>query len=449
MKSGAILISISLSALALSSAFFWSKHLFWLVFIFLVPLFYSILKKPKIVGFTYGLWWGLLFFGTHCYGIVRLILEKGHGPFRIFLGIFFVIYCALHAGLWFWGAQRLARVRAQSINWMALCWLITTMAYFYWVRHGILWPLGSYMGYCAGSPLLVLAEYSMLLQALPIIGEYGLLFALCVMQMSIVLAYIKKSWWHAGLAIMCLVPFFMGLWQSSLYDGTSYVSTLGYVAPPSRSDTLEDQAAYVNEAIYQKLANKPSVTTIIMPETSFLAPLNYHTWIGHSWAEHDVTIAVGSARVIENDEGVQNFTSYFIIKHGRIVQWYDKKNLCPFTEFIPSIFKKFSCCRALFLNECNDYCVSEQSDRLELSPTLTAVPRLCSDIFIGNDHMRNEQEDLPLLVAINDTWFSAVYMRRLMYLFAIFESVRLQRDTIFASHSTGFWISRVGRLITL
>jgi len=447
-------IALASSSLLLSAAFFCPTYFFWFVFIFLIPVFYLAFTHVETLTFTTGFWWGLLFFGAHFYGLMVLLHEKAQGQLRLLAGLVLILYCALHAGLWFCITARFIKMVENSIVWKSCCLLLCTQLYFYWLEFGIFWIFGHVNGYCFASPLLTLAHYPKLLMALPILGTQGLFACLCVMQLLLALAIIKKSYNYVATSLIFLIPFLFGVVKNNNVEIPSYVSKLGYVSPPPKEvDTLFDRAEEINTSIMKKIRSNPKTTTILMPESSMYGSLNQHQeildlWATNALADNNITLIVGSFRT-DNQENV--FVTLYKLRGSRIINHYDKSFLFPFTEYLPDTYKRFKWIRNLFLKENNDFSTKELSPVFfEIEADCFVQPYLCSDLYYSHHHIKKNNENKPILFAVNDSWFSTSYMKRLMFLFAVFKAIEFGQDVMYVGHSFGAWIDHAtGKTINL
>jgi len=128
-----------LSAWLLNAAFFNPHYCSWCVFLFLIPIFYLAIINPSILSFKEGFYWGALFFSFHFYAFGQLIIERAEGRYKLGALLFLIMYCALHAGLWFWSASWLSKNFSKYA--LKFCifffWVLITYCYFYWMQHGV------------------------------------------------------------------------------------------------------------------------------------------------------------------------------------------------------------------------------------------------------------------------------------------------------------------------
>ena len=93
---------ILLSSILFNLSLFFTKKLFFCVFLFLIPLYYLFLEKKNEISYKEGFLWGFLFWSVHFYYLFILINEHAYGSFKFLTIIFLVFYFSLYSGLWFY-----------------------------------------------------------------------------------------------------------------------------------------------------------------------------------------------------------------------------------------------------------------------------------------------------------------------------------------------------------
>lgn len=437
-------ILIAASALLLQSALMWPAQCAWMVFIFLMPLFYRVVRFPLRAPYKEGWWWGLLFYTCHLFALFLVFHEKANGPFRYLAAIIFTLYCSVYAGLWFGINALIARRRSQRA--IVLWWGLGAWMYFYWVAHYMLWPCGHLVGYCFGAPLLPLAAYPSSLYWIVVMGSGALTASLILLQVFALLFLVARKWHYLAITAFCAAPFYCGFFSFKSESIPPYLATLCYVRPPSKSLIHPmDCAEEINMCIAKALQSKPSATCILMPESSFahclnLAPEAIELWGINSLA-NGYSLCIGSSRADTYNE----YNSLFIIKDCRITDCYDKSFLMPFVEYLPNFGKKYSWIRNLFLKDQTETKPKEsRSRKLILTDCLTVDPMICSDLYMqpyGIDTFTHDHS--PILLAVNDSWFSAEYAKELMFLYAVYYAMQNKKDILYIGHRFGCWISNV------
>lgn len=431
------------SAMLLATAFWWPAVCGWFVFLFMAPL-----VAGNRMSFAYGLLWGIVFFGLHYYGLLCVVIERGSGALRVLLLALFLLYSALHAGVWFWITGMLVRVRMSCV-WQGSVQVVVTWAYFFFIRFYLLWGFGACDGYPFAVPLVPLAAYPQWLAALPLLTSYGLLVCLLVVEVAIVHAIVCRERWLLIIACVAFVPFSYGwFFQRGEQGVPAYVDTFGYVAPPVANCPLQC-AQELCYAMQKLLERSPHVKIIFTPESAFPWPLNDNLWAVRLWSDNALLsperkFCVGAYR----REGASAYNSMFYLNNSRIIKYYDKIKLMLFTEYVTPLLQQLTCVQQLFLNNEKGFSATESvREAFVLDDSCVVQPCICSDLFF-NVPVCNGPDDIPFLVLVNDSWFSASYMRDLMFLFARLAALERQRTFIYVGHYAGFWITKTGRVLS-
>jgi apolipoprotein N-acyltransferase len=413
------------------------------IFFFLIPVYLIALSSS--LSFIDGFYWGLLFFSIHLYGLLQLLHERAEGTLRVGAGILFIIYCALNSGLWFWGATFLSSINKTKYL-KCFAWVITTLCYFFWVEQGMLWPFGNAMGYCFGSPLLVLVYYPQTLSIFLHAGPVILLFIISLYAMCCAFLCAHDTI-KTGCVLIIIPIVILNIIKSPQEIMPMCIQNIGYLKPPQENKEPFEQAHEINSELTKLLHKYENLRTVIMPESSFTKPLNLYPDILELWAENalseGINLIIGSPRTNNNDE----YNSLYNVHMSRIINFYDKKTCMPFTEQLPFPWNKFNFCQTLFLKDKKGFSTNENSQNFfTICNNLTVEPKLCSDLFFGPC---NPSNSCPILFAVNDSWISAAYLKRLMHLFAVYKAITLQREIIYISHERGCWITKKGTSIPL
>ena len=439
---------LSCSAALAALSFIYPSYFAFLSCVYLIPLLYVLQKTGATLW--HGFFWGIIFFSLQHLGLIELVWNKGHGHFRLLAIAMLILWSSFHAGLWFLAVKMSFSISSNSLYKTASA---TTATFLFYVYMGsfVFWPLlGVPIGNCLGSPLLPLAQYSVFIYGLSIFGQNILLFCLILAQYALLNYVMQKGRAWLFITGMCMAPFIFGFFKVGR-SAPNWIERIGYIMPPAQ--TIEhplERGAAINRAMQQAVIDRPNVHTFLMPESTCQFCLNEYPEIIELWkinAGKNKTLLVGSPRADQQ----KRFNSLYKIEGGRITKYYDKSLLMPLTEYIPNNLKKFFNTKELFLNNKKEFSTSVNSPHfLEIDAQLTVIPKLCSELFF---YPYNEAADLatyPILFAVNDSWFAMDYLKHLMLLFAIFQSVLLQKEIIYVCHTSAIWIDGyVGHHITL
>ncbi len=425
----------------------------WMVFIFLIPVFYIAFNIKKKISFALGMWWGICFFACHLVAAAIVLMQKAEGSFRLLPWFFFVLYLAAHAALWLYALSHYNN-SCKHISAKILTCSFVTWIYFFYMRYIVFWPCGSLVGYCFSFPLLPLAVNPTYLTAMHIVGSLGLLFLLILGQACLAgfLAGYTKVIGGAFFSIF----FFIFPWKhTTSFHAPAYIQQLCYAQPPPYHiyDPLE-RAEEINIQITKALARKPSALCILMPESSCPFFLNTFPEVIRLWGynalSQDHILCIGSYRA----DACFKYNTLFMIKKCRIIDFYDKSFLMPIVEFIPSFLKKIICIKELFLKSHSEFSPRRGTYKpLLLTKSFYVYPLICSDVYMRPLSLLCEKgtnNNFPILLIVNDAWFSLPYAQKLMFLFAKYYAIENKKDLIYIGHFFGCWISNLtGKTILL
>jgi apolipoprotein N-acyltransferase len=431
-------------------AFAWPSYFFWLVFIFLVPLFYCAISGWGL-SFWHGFWWGALFFCLNWYPFVDFILVQGLSPLRYLVVFVLVVYWALHAGLWFWWAQYLPRFFPyKTMSVRIFGWSMTTFFYFTWLTQVVWWPLGRVEGDLFSFPLLPLAAYPRALSLLFYFSRFGLLALLIVWSALCTLLLVGngRRWIFASL-FACLVPFLYGVLSDSIDDKVPpIIEHIAYVSPHGILNTHPmDRAQEITYRLMDCVRDHYDASIIVMPESTYNFSLNERADVVAMWEAHALqgrTLVVGAHR----SEGNKLFNTAFMIKDKYIIQHYDKNKLAPFTEKVPVGWRACTSLQHLFLKNGENFCEGKSRTNFECADGFIMTPLLCSELFIGEDIQR-QWVAAAYVVLVNDAVFSAPYMRERLVKVAVFKALEFRTNILYVGHFGAVWITHNGTQILI
>jgi len=428
------------SALLGACAFLQPAYCGWFVFIYLIPLFYSIATSSVATNcvhyrFIDGFLWGCIFFGLHMHGLLRVILDHAQGKEAGVLSwILLIIYCSFYSGIWFWLAEKLSSFFVKPIS-RILCWLLITFCFFYFVEHGILWIFGRFEGYPFAVPLLPLAAHPSWLFCLPFFGSSCLTIVLFLIPVFFSLYLVHKSIFYQVSLFFTLLPFLIGwFWHEEKMKVPNWLHKVGVVVPTLVSSNNPFECAQeITYCLMNYCERNHNVRILIMPESSYPFALNEHPEAVGMWAQNvlfdDKILLLGSHR----RSGKKLFNTFYCIKKRRIIFSYDKKHTIPFIEYLPQPWNNSKFLQSLFLNKKEQFNVS-QKPRTPFSPIkkVTMLPYICSELFFAKNKENNQE---PIVCIVNDSWFSACSMRTLLYLVACYKALAWQQDILYVAQS--------------
>ena len=131
------------SAIAYGFSSLLSPYLWWLTFIFPIPLLY--LTRTAYLSFIHGYVWGCLVFALHLSGGIYVIACMAHEswPIGVIIGVIMVLYQALLPGLLFWCAAHINRAcSVQSSTVRLFIWALAIWFFIVWTDWYSMWIFG-------------------------------------------------------------------------------------------------------------------------------------------------------------------------------------------------------------------------------------------------------------------------------------------------------------------
>lgn len=484
---------LPVSAIIFALSLIYPAQLYFLVFVFLVPIFYLAFRYPDYLSFKHGFFWGLTFFVIHFFGYIFMFNNQAYGSFRLLIPVFLAAYCALYSGAWFFLVNLF--VNYSHVNYFhvknscvnnscsrpisTFCsWVIFTYLYFSWIKYGAFWILGRFFGYPFSQPLLPLATCPDVLYFLPVLGKSALLVFIVFFSLFIALFIVCFKSKYLIFALICLGPFVVGQFLNKHQDckeQNQYLDTIGYINP-LKAQTLEgpmDQAQEIYYQMVELLKKNPKITTIIMPESSCQFCLNINKYVIDLWASNilgdsvDLLIGAPYQESLDGQNSVKTYNCLYHISHGNIKKVYKKTSLMPFAEYVPFFWNNFEFCKKLFfqdscpgfsdMSSCGKACMSslgfacgcDKKVCFNCGKNIVFRPLICSDFFtIKRRDIKafSGKSSFVLLVAINDSIFPMQYLRDLMLLHAKVEAISIERDILYVGYYFACLISKCGQM---
>lgn len=408
------------------------------VFFYLTGIFYA--AQRYSISFAHGFLWGVCAYAMHWYALLPMFTEKYAYSWlsAAFLYAGLVGYAALYAGCWFVAARYLSRWFSCHISW-----LIATVGYLWWTHTTMFFITGQWIGYPFTDPLLFLAVMPRLLYTVSYCGTFVLYAAL--IGGSWQLAQIIKNKTFKKCIVFWYVPFLVGFALPQHEEHIPcFVKELAAVHLGQFAPHPLDCAQQIHAAIIATKKRSPAASLFILPESAFPFALNEHNgavqlWQLNTLEEHE-KIVLGA---YYNDDLGASVNALFIIDHMRITDCYVKTKLMPFAEYLPSFFTCFK--KGKKQNEKGWVGrTANPSQLLSLNNNITISPRICFEFFF---HIQNKEisTHTPLLVLVNDSWFTTPYAPNILKLSAIYTALCGNQPIIYIGYKAGFFISKQGK----
>ena len=407
-----------ISSAAFYAASFLTDLCWGVSFICFIPLFiqhFSSYRSALGAGFL----WGLIAYGLTLSALLKVIVQLGEKPISYVYALGFLGYFVFFSMLWCALALFLKRI---TKSWAA-GWFLSSFLYFSWIQTGFFYFLTGYLyGYPLACPLLPLIKVPAFLGLLPLLGWYGLLFALLCMQVGV-------SQKKLVLIFVGSIPFVLSFFifnQTKVCEEQDkkiiMVSHMFYKKTPY------ERAQELYDLLYEMKRLHPYAQMFVLPESAFPFPLNIDQYAQEllTQACGDTYLVLGSHYYcVDSKKKGCLYNSAYVLHQGRILYRYDKKLLLPFFEEQPkqSFFLQKTIAPFLVGKSAFNSRVEEQ-ESCNLPGLGTFSFRICSELLW----------DIPVgqqvLVLVNDSHYDYPYFPPLFRLFAQFQSLE-KRSTLF------------------
>lgn len=341
---------------------------------FFIPYgFLSLIGFPYFVyrlgmqTFLHGFFLGVSIFCIHFLWVLHVLWYHSQAPWWLCcIGYaLFVGYCSATIGVLSWGVGMIVRRMTKFRCGIALCAAIVYLAF---VEYAFFWPIGIPLGYPFLNPVLPLFEC--VKSAVPIRYSYVPPVTNRVINSGV--------WW------------------------SRYVSGVGH-------------------KVYQQLcAVQPTESLVVSPESMFPFSLNKHPecialWSTQMRAEQNWLF--GS--LYTNAQGT--FQVVYCLQGGLIKNFYVKKRLMPFAEYIPRVWNSCKYLRGLFVCPRGLFSVPSGTlgcDYFECDGT-RLIPYVCLEFFCSSlqtfKHHREKNTPCLVLAFVNDSWFPSYFRQWMMW----------------------------------
>ncbi len=445
------------------AAFLFNQWCWWMCGVFLMPLLWCIHTQQTISCVQAG-WWAIIAFGMHATGILYVLVTRGENSYIVGLVcIAFFLYCAVHSSLWIFLLQK----GKQLPYYKALAYRTTlTMAFFWWIDYGFLWPLGTVQGYPLFFPLVPLIQSmfgSVLLGHLNHWIAWGCIIA---MQDYIVYLFIKMQdhrrkkriahaiLWPLILFFICSKVIMKAKQEENVACGElTKDDVVCFVRTPS-SQNPRQHAQDMCEAMMKAARSYPQAYVYIFRESAFPFVLNKHLYALEMWQKN----ALGNGRIMllgsawqDELDGEKTHNCFFCIDECRITHRYEKHHLIPLFEYIPQHLFFKEKLRNLFFQKKELFSPSYAPLRtVAIGKKLYFLPVLCSELFWQNrSSVQEEIKSLiryPLICLMHDGHFKNSGYDKLMVLAARFRACVEQRKIVYVSFFHAYLIDEKGIL---
>lgn len=406
-----LLLKTILSALLFSFAFIYINSFGFLIipaFIVLFILIKDLRSLTQII--LLGLLWGIIAFGLHFAWLYELLLFKTGAGFYLatWLYLFIVFYSEFLSTAYFLITRLLFNFVKNYLFPKIVVFFISTYFFFYFIEKYFLFFLEKNTGYPFLNPLIPLAKYKWFLFL------YSFIFSLNRAPLKPKRDFFKEN------KVIYLKPVVKS------YNNSFNAITAGQM--------IYHQLANLN---LEQYVNKYKNIILLAPETYYPYPLNKNKNTVKLWSNvlpENSYFFLGSQR---REKGGKNrhkiFQTIFLLRLGRIIDFYDKKHRTVFAEKIPSNYKNSEWSKALFLNGKTKFSLGRQKNKtFNLPDGLSILPQVCSEFFYKINLKDTDRVDVVFLF-VNDSWFMP-YFKHVMKNLAVLTCCELGLPIFYINH---------------
>lgn len=412
--------------------FLFSDSLWWLIFIFPVPLLYVTLTHN--LSFIHGYLWGIVVFLLHgCAGIFIVAELAGESWWVGFaMAIMMVMWQALMPAFLFWCASKIVHLFSIESPLLRISLWTTALAFFiFWTDRYCLYIFGMH-GYPFIHTLVLLAQQPALLWMLPILGKQLLTIFFLLVPASIVLVVWYKNLASVLLCVAVVLPWFR---SQPFYEKSIWYKHIKSFPCMIRAHTASGAMNILTYHIKKLIADYPEVSVIVMPESA-LDNIDHNVLHGFCTKVH----LICGACCCEDEN---RYNSLYWIHNGTVHARFNKKYTMLLTEHVAdwmnadwlrNIYFKD---KVVVTRSCNERMP------IKLSDSISFVPYICSELFF-NEYPDDCFPDTPIVAIVNDTLFIDSYMQELLLLLARFKAIQWQRSIVYVSYAYSVFIDRRG-----
>jgi apolipoprotein N-acyltransferase len=484
-------ILLTLSAILYVLPFLYSAALWWLIFIFPVPLLY--ITCTENLSFIHGYIWGIVVFSLHLHAGILIVANLAGDWWWIglLMGIGMILYQALMPAVLFWLATKTTLLFAiKSLLIRILLWTAALALFIFWTDQYCMW-LFDMNGYPFMHPLLPLAQYPSLLQLLPIMGKQLLLLLFLLVPASIVLVISYKN----GVSILlCIIAFVPWIWsaihQPKYANHPNWYKKICSLPCMIRAHTTSGAVRILTNHIKKCITDYPEASIIIMPESAldivdceFLYKANI-ILLNRSELSSALTlnllkgflersrIPFNKFRVSANNRNISGclkgmcyvwhrckkkplhlifgacfyengnyYNSLYWLCNDSLQARFDKKHVMLMTERLANWMNTDWLRKIYFKDDISMTPSCNERKLLQISESVAFVPYICSELFF-NEYPDDCYADQPIIAIINDTLLIDSYMQDLLLLMAKCKAIQWQRDIVYVAYGACVFIDK-------
>jgi apolipoprotein N-acyltransferase len=430
-----------LSTILYALPFLYSAALWWLIFIFPVPLLY--ITCTENLSFIHGYIWGIITFALHLHAGILIVANLAGDCWWVgfLMGMVMILYQAIIPALLFWLATKITLLFViESPLIRILLWTVALVVFIFWTDRYCMW-IFDMQGYPFMHPLLPLAQYSPLLQILPIFGKQLLLLLFLLVPVSIVIMIWYKNYVSVLLCITTLMPWIWSAIHHPKYEnGPSWYKRICSLPCMIRAHTTSGAVRILGNHIKKCINDYPESSIIIMPESAL--DIVDHTVLDKlhgAYLQKPLHLIFGACSC-ENDN---YYNSLYWIHDGTVSLRFDKKHAMLITERMADWMNSDWLRKIYFKDDISITRSCNERKLLQISEPIAFIPYICSELFF-NEYPDDCYPDIPILAIVNDTLLNGSYMHNLLVLLAKFKAIQWHRDIVYVSYGVSVFINKWG-----
>lgn len=398
-----------------------------LVLLAYVPVFLGARNASIKKAFWLGFVTSLIQYAIILYWFV--IAMTVFGGISIWFSVFVLLLACAILAAYIASAFAVAKYLQQRFNWPFFLLLPVTLCSVEYLRNFII--LG---GFPWGTPGYALASIPVLLQSASLVGIYGLVFYVVLVNAAIASAitscFAKQNKWQGIMfaAGSITVAFLLyGNWRLSSEDKTQLDSVQVALLQGNIEQGIKNKAHFYSDAILskyqhmQKQALQQPVDIVVWPEASFPLSVPSRALSLPGLEGPMPTAIIGGVAYQRRGHEVFYYNSAFVVDADKkLVGRFDKNHLVPFGEYVPWPFAKIA---NKFVPGLGVFARGQEFKPILIplahKPALSVGVTICYEgVFpeISRDFVKNGADLLVNLT--NDAWYgvsSAPYQHLNMY----------------------------------
>ena len=438
------------SAILYALPFLFNDALWWLIFIFPIPLLY--ITCTQNLSFIHGYVWGIIVFSLHVSGGICIVVRLSHEAWLIgvLLGIGMVLYQALVPAMLFSCITMIVRyfvIHSPMIR--IFLWTLSLALFFVWIDQYCMWVFGIKEGYPLMHPLLPLAQQPRLLLLLPMCGkQLTTIFFLCVAASCVLWIWYKN--FVSLLFFIMVILAWLYCWCVNVSEQTYPAWYNQIKSLPCMAHVTGQDPTVVMKVIAKQLKEivmyHPHTDIIAMPESALnitdfeRKPELLQLWNADCLGK-PIHIIFGTCRW----KNQHYCNSLHWVYNGILQTCCDKKHAMLITERLPDWMSNTFTRTIYFRDGLSITRSCDERMSLCMSENLTFIPYICSEFFF-NERPDDHHDHVPMIVIVNDMLFMNTYLQKLLLLLAQFKAIQWQRDVVYVSYGESLFIGTQGTL---